>query len=71
MTLMFDAFKEHQPHFESFIDILAHNKIQAVISSTLVVDDLNTHIQEIKSQWAKGLLARILCGRKYFFNDIL
>lgn len=71
MTLMMlGSFKANKPHFECFIDILGHNKIQVVISSTLVVDDLNNYIQMIKSQWATELLMRILCGRKYFFNDI-
>lgn len=70
MTLMMlDSFKAHKPHFECFIDILGH-KIQVVVPSTLVVDDLNNYIQTIKSQWATGLVTTILCGRKYVFNEI-
>lgn len=46
MTLMMpDSFKAHKPRFESFIQILGHNKIQVLVSSTLVVDDLSNYIQ--------------------------
>lgn len=46
MTLMMpDSFKAYKPHFESFIEILGHNKIQVLVSSTLVVDDLSNYIQ--------------------------
>lgn len=60
MTLMMlDSFKAYKPHSECSTEILGHNKIQVFVSSRLLVDDLNTYIQMIKSQWATGLLPSV------------
>lgn len=48
ILMMPDSFKADKPHFESFMEILGHNKIQVLVSSTLVVDDLGNYIQMFK-----------------------